>query len=705
MNPMNLVRCGLFGRRLSPRESIPLVPAPSNGFWSRIAATPLSDLLRGRLSASLDLRRVVAEARLPEPLAGLAYETARRGAFMTAARVALARDTIEHLRAGLVRGLSADALVQSLLACERSPEPSLAMSRVTLADLPAEVADTIERTTRYARLWPKERDDVREELAAHFRDGLAGGVSPAELIAGFGDLRNLARLIRRAKRRNRPLVYRVFRRTCQVVGATTAAAVLLYICLAVRFFGSSPNIAHNFISDVNAEARSVPPDDRAWPLYRAALLKLPKEKPDGDDFRAGPKGERWADVVAFLHANRDALSLARQATAKPRLGFVFGDPENREFLARYSGGPAAHGESPDRYKPEYIAIVIPQAQEMRTLFHLFQADARQAASQGNGEVVRLDVEAMLKMAKHTRETLPCLVADLVALAIQQGAIQTVFEVLAETPDVFSDSDLKLLAHVFAANASAGQPQVSLDGERMMMDDVLQRVFSDNGAGDGHLTRAGLANLQHYAAIEPDDAIWLLGPVVSAVIASRRETHDLAARWFDGWEAERHRPLWQWRPSIVDAEFNKVASGLPGKLHYMPLVLLLPAAESAYFVRETRVQEQDAVLTVIALELYHRLTHEWPSSLAKLTPGLLPTVPVDRFTGEPLCYRVIDGHPLLYSRGTDCDDDGGVMPKEGNRVARTWDASARLGSNTVTTAWATAHDGDWLLWPPVPETAK
>ncbi|HEX7377927.1 MAG TPA: hypothetical protein VF278_12480, partial [Pirellulales bacterium] len=619
-------------------------------------------------------------------------------------RARLARAAIEQFRAGLARGLTADALAEHFLSSERSAA-AVAIARVSLVDLPTEAADVIKRVIRLARLWPKERDDVREELAAHFRDGLDGGASPADMVASFGDVRSAARLIRRAKLRNRPAVYRAFRRACQVMAATTAAVLAVYLFLALRYYGASPNIRHNYIADVNADAVSVPPEDRAWPLYRAALLKLPKEKPDPAAFLAGPDGDGWPEVVSFLDANREVLTLARRAATKPHLGFVFGEPANRAFLARYSSGADTHGESPDRYQPQFIQVVLPHAQEMRTLLDLFRADAREAAARGNGNSVRRDVQAMLRMARHTREALPCLVAELMALAIQNGAIQSVFEALADKPAVFSDTDLKLLAHDFAANTGAGLPQVSLDGERMMIDDVLQRVFSDNGAGDGRLTSAGLDFLEFNESPNSVREAWLLGPVVSVLVAGRRETHDLAAQWFDHAEAEHRQPLWKWGPSSFEAELKSIAGGFPSRLRYLPLVLLMPAVESAFLVREIRTQEQDAVLTAIALELYHRRAKKWPATLAELTPGLLPAVPPDRFTGEPLCYRLVDGRPLIYSRGTDCDDDGGVLPKEGNRVARAWDAEARLDAQTVTTAWAAAHDGDWILWPPVRDAEK
>ena len=69
--------------------------------------------------------------------------------------------------------------------------------------------------------------------------------------------------------------------------------------------------------------------------------------------------------------------------------------------------------------------------------------------------------------------------------------------------------------------------------------------------------------------------------------------------------------------------------------------------------------RDATLAVIALALHHRLHKTWPENLAQLTPHLLPSVPLDRFDGKPLKYKLVDGHPLLYSVGLNRTDDGGT----------------------------------------------
>ncbi len=53
--------------------------------------------------------------------------------------------------------------------------------------LPREIASAIGGMVSRAGLMPARRDEVLEELIAHFEDGLASGRPPAELLAAFGD--------------------------------------------------------------------------------------------------------------------------------------------------------------------------------------------------------------------------------------------------------------------------------------------------------------------------------------------------------------------------------------------------------------------------------------------------------------------------------------------------------------------------------------
>ena len=76
-----------------------------------------------------------------------------------------------------------------------------------------------------------------------------------------------------------------------------------------------------------------------------------------------------------------------------------------------------------------------------------------------------------------------------------------------------------------------------------------------------------------------------------------------------------------------------------------------------------------VVVAIALEFYRRAHGRFPETLAQLTPTLLPHVPDDRITGDPVRYRLVNGRPLIYSLGPDGKDDGG-HPADANRLTPT-----------------------------------
>jgi len=59
-------------------EALPDALQPNDSLWSRLRMTPLRDALRGRLTGSLDYRRVLAESGLLLPVLRTVDEVVRR---------------------------------------------------------------------------------------------------------------------------------------------------------------------------------------------------------------------------------------------------------------------------------------------------------------------------------------------------------------------------------------------------------------------------------------------------------------------------------------------------------------------------------------------------------------------------------------------------------------------------------------------------
>ncbi len=577
--------------------------------------------------------------------------------------------------------------------------------QVAAADLPLRLESIVLQVARRSRLWRMEKADVADELIAHFADGLKVGVSPEALAGTFGCTPRAAKLIRRAKRRNRPLVWKAWIRTVQgvgllmgLVGLLIGLIVVIYIVAAIRLYTGKPVVAHDYLADVNAAARAVPEAQRAWPMYRSALVAL-GQIPEEINLRARPGDSDWDEVAEFVATHAEALTLVRQAAARPGLGYISGYVIDDADLVLW---PERASDSNDR-RVEFGLMgegLNSHFAELRKLSRLLALDAYRAAAMGDGSLVAANIEASLGIAEHARET-SRIINWQVSLWQIMLVLGTVGEILAEHSVIFSESQLQALAHRLSV-IHGGRIQLRLDGERWACQDFLQRLYTDDGEGDGRLTATGLSLLLDGAGtLTSQDALRSsLGPLAPALglaNAGRREMTEEFSRLFTLAEAEFAKPLWEQDTAKADREIGHLKRSRMATARKLPVALLMPALGKVGVWPQLVTQERDAMLVAIALELYRRNTGSWPQSLDMLVPDLLPVVPPDRFDGRPMRYRLVDGRPRLYSIGADRDDDGGRPPiADRDRFNRTLAAMVRNDP-------AKAVDGDWVLWPPVPKT--
>jgi hypothetical protein len=142
--------------------------------------------------------------------------------------------------------------------------------------LPASAREYIGALMKKMRYRKKVREDVREEIAAHFEDELRDCQTDEEkekkaeqLVEEFGDLKLLAILLRRAKKRCRPLWRRLIARTCHGIG-------ILFMCFifyVIWFSTGRPTIRMDYIALLNQlnQQPQVRDKHNAWPHYKKAI--------------------------------------------------------------------------------------------------------------------------------------------------------------------------------------------------------------------------------------------------------------------------------------------------------------------------------------------------------------------------------------------------------------------------------------------------
>jgi hypothetical protein len=617
--------------------------------WQRLWYTRLRDLLRGRFDARLDWRRVLAEAALPD-----------------------------------------------------------------------EIAEVVSNTVRATRLWNREKVDVARELVAHFQDGLERGREPHALVASFGDPRQTTALIRRAKKRGRPVAWRVWHYGWLSVAALFAVDLLT----GLYMMSGQPSIKTDYLAIVNERATLVPESERAWPLYRHALLAMgakitdDKTNPFVVACEASPGGEKWKQARQFLTIHQESLAELRKAAGRRELGLAVGPswrwfaPEDRALLLNDTSEanlhePTKREELEDRW---LISTLIPHIQLLRSLGELFHNDCRRAVAEGDGEIALADLMVMLRISRQAEEP-PFFMNLLAADAIQRQSYAAVRETLAGHPDLWSEAQLRGLAHRIAAARIDWRRD--FQGEAACFYDVIQRMYTDNGQGDGRLAYRVSRDFNVFGMLDEltsqgahPDSLWshdalalLVLPAANTVVASRKEMTDAYHDYMQSAIVKIETPLWKQHNLPPENELLTDRAGMIDRYRYLFLRILAPTYNRLRNQRANVDGERDGVLIGIALELFHREHGEWPNSLDELSPRWLPEVPVDRITGEPLHYKIVDGRPVVYSVGVDGDDDGGKIPRGGNGAELASAIQFRLEPQTDAT-----HDGDWVIWSTAPAGA-
>ena len=576
---------------------------------------------------------------------------------------------------------------------------------IAAAKLPQNIASAIAAVVRQTRLWQQEKVDVAWELIAHFQDGLETGRSAEELVNSFGDVKQAARLIRRAKKRGRPLAWHAWR--WAFWSLITFLAV--YTGAALYLLSGKPSVTTDYLAIINQLAAAVPTEKRAWPLYREALLEL--------GFRNGNPPESIKETLytrdskldspalrGFLTKHPQQLAKLRQAARLPSLGFettFTTRPEDEELFAKSSSESV-----PKEVHPDLISLPLPHIQVLYRTAILLAADCNLAVEEGDARRAQQDVVALTGLTRHLGES-PWLVSGFVECRTHRLTCDVVEDALTRQPELWSDEDLAELAHSIAAVEF--NLRRWLETEKMSFRDTIQRIYSDDGHGNGNVTYQGLVYLgsfvSGYDPYLPNSSWtpWHNGvieaglPVAAALMASRQEIVDVSNEVWNEIMAIADQPLWQGQ-DIIDP-LEKIIKSKRLRTRYAPLMYLTPAIQAARAAVARTEGRRDGTLIGIALELYRRQHGNWPKSLDELAPTFLPKVPIDRINGGQLGYRIVDNQTIVYSLGVDSDDDGGKP------LLDRWGEARPYPVGTPRSKPNSEDDGDWVIWSTVRENGE
>ena len=589
--------------------------------------------------------------------------------------------------------------------------------------LPACAQEYIKQVLKKMRYRRKVRQDVQVELTAHFVDELKNCKTDEDkqqkakqLIADFGDTKLLAVLLRRAKKRCRPLWRTVLARTFQTVGVL----ILCFIFYMVWFLTGKPVITTNYVAELNKVVRPVADESlNAAPLYLRAV-DLHKEL--SDDFilflaenhqviidekypyrievlagkidrvfsdkshksfqeeRQGIQDEVSKVFADLLQKKYDELTIEQKNFIK-RL--IQEKEESLELIVEGSQRPyywRTYKSGGDNSPNEMISVLLPNLSEFKFLARLLRLRANLRAEQGEYENAFNDIKSCYRLGKHLRGD-KFLIEQLVGMAIEGLAIQSIQDMVAKYD--ISSAALTDLHRSFEQIIANENFLISLETEKMVVYDEIQRCFTDGRFGGGHLYLARMRTIAGLYENNVEELIlspkkWPRAVRILFAHPDKEKTREATNRFYDFWTRLYLKTPAQIKADRIDPgkEASKIIEG------NVFLQILAPSLARVNQIACRNKTEVHATVAVLALLRYHKDKGSFPEDLQRLiSAGYLKQQPDDVFSDRPLVYRKTEDDLILYSVGPDFIDDGGVSSKDRKGKDAPW-----------------RENGDTIFWP-------
>lgn len=558
------------------------------------------------------------------------------------------------------------------------------------AELPTAVDELIRKTVKRSKLWANERAEIARELIAHTQDAIEAGRSSDEIASTFGNPKQIAKLMRRSMKRKRPLYWRVYRNMKRATWTMLLLLIVGYGSLAVRFYMGKPAIKRNYIAELNAQNDGYSEDQKAWSVYRsvdiewqrltyAAWQRQLEENPNLEEgayrstvlfplYGYEPVHTDYSEAAAMVRLFEPQLVRLREAAYRPVCGMILSDKTERVEVEPgvWVTDPVASSSDP-LFQRSLTSVLLPDLGLIRRYAMLLKSDAKLALEEGDWDRVHADISSALAMSRQV-DSPGFLINHLVAIAILDEMSGTIESMITENPEAFTREHLIEFSHSLARNRE--QVAMTLDAETMFFDDILQRAYTDDGHGNGRLTRQGVQILLSEGIVnldldnDPMDLVHsLTGPITMIAIEDRlTQYHRQRAITERVFRALRDGPE---SLSRIIADGTQVELSNGGVLR-SPVDLLMPAYGKAVQREFQSHMRTDAALTMLAIELFKREHGRYPEALDELVPQYLPVLPADHFNpGYPIQYLLDGGRYALYSAGTDGDLDGGRDSKPAN----------------------------------------
>lgn len=477
-----------------------------------------------------------------------------------------------------------------------------------------------------------------------------------------------------------------------LAGAIVLLVAVLYL---IWFSGGKPRPTINYIAVLNETTRpeGLTPENNAWPHYEKAIGQYTPYQSTliFDAFSASRNP--WFDelgepaqqaIEQWIADNEEAWQSFVQGTRKPHCW--------EKFKQSQVPAPANTLEVPTLHLERHFPGLL------RELMSLAAWRIRREAYAGQTAAALTDCLTLLRAGVQWSRT-GSWRDSLLAVAMAKTGHRELLKVIARTP--VDRIDWQQLQADLDEAYHAGPFEMCMDSARLEALDTVQHTFTRGGIGGGHLIPRYVWPLTRLNSIMitmsplPEKPTWRQrGLHLAIALAHARRKAAISECNKQHEQIERIMALTPYelahsgliiaskRPGILNNEihFNSFFQ----QARYFAVEVSTQAAKEMAEHRWRSHAWHDVTRTVLAIKRWQKEHGQYPESLGQLfDAGLLAPPPLDPYSDTPLLYRRTADDFVLYSRGRNLKDDGGVPEIDPHSP---WDI------------WGTEEAGDAVFWP-------
>ncbi len=306
-----------------------------------------------------------------------------------------------------------------------------------------------------------------------------------------------------------------------------------------------------------------------------------------------------------------------------------------------------------KYKGESIwSIELPLVKKALNLANLLTWSAKLKASEGKVEEAVTDIVTCYRFGLHISKSL-LLIEQLTGMRTTSEALEAAFCILDSGQ--FDTEAITYLQREIEQLFSEQTYLFDLQSEKLNGLDIIQKIFTDDGKGDGQMH---LASAQSMLSMIKGSAV-TQEEIQDLFELRRRKTAEAMQKAYEYFDVVLRKSPWEWKKEKINinVELDKLTESNPLVKLVVPNIPLLLKVSAHYRA------EKDALIVSLALLRYKADKGQFPITLQSLvSTGYLANLPMDPYSDKPLVYKRVKDNFVLYSIGIDFDDDGGTPVK-------------------------------------------